>query len=295
MTAANYDKCLAITLDFEGGYSNDPGDPGGPTKYGITIYDVRMYLNPHATAADVKQLTLDQAKTIYREHYWKPISGDAWPVGLDLSVFDAGVNSGLGRAKPWAQLTLPKGADSKPPDQISTFGGLAEYASRLTSDKTIAAVKAYNAKRLSFLHGLRTWSIFGKGWGRRVAAIEALGVKMVMSAAQMPSARQAAQLGAEGRAADSNASNAKKSAAASATGTAASGGSSAISNGPSPETVGGDLTSKAFWWGLVALGVVLAITFVVMLVRARNQAARAAAYKAVQAGVNPPGMNGVQP
>ena len=73
MSAENYDKCLAITLDFEGGYSNDPGDPGGPTKYGITIIDVRKYLNPHATAADVRALSLDDAKTIYRKHYWEQI------------------------------------------------------------------------------------------------------------------------------------------------------------------------------------------------------------------------------
>ena len=39
----NYDRELAEVLEQEGGYSNDPGDPGGPTKYGITIWDARMY------------------------------------------------------------------------------------------------------------------------------------------------------------------------------------------------------------------------------------------------------------
>lgn len=175
MTAKNYPDCLKLTLEYEGGYSNDAGDPGGPTKYGITIHDVRQYLNPSATAADVKALTIEQAKTIYRQHYWNPVEGDAWPEGLDLSVWDAGVNSGTGRAKTWAQSTL----DSS----LTTFLGLASVGRNLR-DK-VPAIKKYNARRLSFLHGLRTWSIFGKGWGRRVAGIEAKSVSMALMATNL--------------------------------------------------------------------------------------------------------------
>lgn len=177
MTATNYANCLAITLDYEGGYSNDPGDPGGPTKYGITIHDVRLYLNAHASAADVKALTLEQAKVIYQKHYWEPVSGDVWPDGLDLSVFDAGVNSGLGRADKWAR------------DVMAVTGGnyswLAARARAQASGTIVAWIKAYSARRLSFLHALRTWRIFGKGWGRRVSGIEALGVKMALLAAKL--------------------------------------------------------------------------------------------------------------
>src|SRR5690242_20685147 len=146
MSATNYQACLAITLDYEGGYSNDPGDPGGPTKYGITIFDVRKYLKPDATAADVKALTLDQAKTIYRKHYWEPVAGDIWPDGLDLSVFDAAVNSGTGRADKWAQYAMDT--------TIAGYASLANFSNSLT-DK-VGAIKRYNAKRLSFLQGLRT-------------------------------------------------------------------------------------------------------------------------------------------
>jgi lysozyme family protein len=200
MTAANYSACLAITLDYEGGYSNDPGDPGGPTKYGITIHDVRQYLNPHATADDVKRLTLEQAKEIYAKHYWQPVAGDDWREGLDLSVFDAGVNSGLGRAKPWAQYALNANG-------VTTFGGLATVARNLVTDAAVAAVKKYNARRLSFLHSLRTWSIFGKGWGSRVAGIESLGVKMVLKAAAVPAPQTKRVLTAESSAAKAKSTN----------------------------------------------------------------------------------------
>jgi len=179
MSATNYSNCLAITLDYEGGYSNDPGDPGGPTKYGITIHDVRLYLKPQATEADVKALTLNEAKTIYRRHYWEPVAGDGWPDGLDLAVFDAGVNSGVGRALTWARATLTVSTDG--------FEVMAARARAQTVDTLVAWIKSYNARRLSFLHALRTWSLFGRGWGRRVAGIEALGVKMALQAKQSPS------------------------------------------------------------------------------------------------------------
>ena len=173
MSADNYAKCLAITLDFEGGYSNDPGDPGGPTKFGITIHDVRAYLNPNATADDVRHLTLDQAKEIYAKHYWSPIHGDDWPAGLDLCVFDLAVNSGTGRALRFAQQTLggPKGH--------GTFESLAQSASALSSSAQKTAIQHFNDLRLAFLQHLGTWSLFGRGWGRRVRAIRSLSLKMV--------------------------------------------------------------------------------------------------------------------
>ncbi len=177
MTSSNYANCLAITLDYEGGYSNDPGDPGGPTKYGITIHDVRAYLKADATAADVKALTIEQAKVIYQLHYWEPVAGDVWPDGLDLSVFDAGVNSGIGRALTWSRATLGVSGGN--------LSWLANRARGAPSEAIIGWIKSFNAHRLSFLHALRSWSLFGRGWGRRVAGIEALGVKMALLAAKM--------------------------------------------------------------------------------------------------------------
>ena len=70
MAAANYDESLERLLVHEGGYSNHPSDPGGPTNFGITIHDYRKYLNTNAGAADVRSMPVETAKRIYREKYW---------------------------------------------------------------------------------------------------------------------------------------------------------------------------------------------------------------------------------
>src|SRR6266700_411770 len=94
----NYDDCLARVLKSEGGYTNDPRDPGGPTNFGITIADYRSYINRNATASDVRRMKIDQAKTIYKSKYWDKVNGDNLPSGVDYTVFDYGVNSGINRA-----------------------------------------------------------------------------------------------------------------------------------------------------------------------------------------------------
>jgi len=70
MAVKTYDAALTRLLLHEGGYTNHPSDPGGPTNFGITIYDYRKYVKPGATAADVKTMQLSEAKAIYRAKYW---------------------------------------------------------------------------------------------------------------------------------------------------------------------------------------------------------------------------------
>ncbi len=99
MAKQSYDESLRRLLLHEGGYTNHPADPGGPTNFGITIYDYRKYVNPNATAADVKVMSIDEAKRIYRAKYWDAQRCDELPAGVDYAVFDYGVNSGIGRAE----------------------------------------------------------------------------------------------------------------------------------------------------------------------------------------------------
>lgn len=98
MAASTYDDALRRLLVHEGGYSNHPSDPGGPTNFGITIADYRAYVKPDATADDVRNMTVDGAKRIYRKRYWDAQRCDELPAGVDYSVFDYGVNSGIGRS-----------------------------------------------------------------------------------------------------------------------------------------------------------------------------------------------------
>lgn len=98
MAASTYDEALRRLLAHEGGYSNHPSDPGGPTNFGITLADYRRYIKPDATADDVRAMSVDQAKAIYRKRYWDAQRCDELPAGVDYSVFDYGVNSGIGRS-----------------------------------------------------------------------------------------------------------------------------------------------------------------------------------------------------
>jgi lysozyme family protein len=90
MAASSYDAALARLLAHEGGYTNHPADPGGPTNFGITIFDYRKYVKPDATAADVRAMKLDEAKAIYRAKYWVAQRCNELPAGVDYATFDYG-------------------------------------------------------------------------------------------------------------------------------------------------------------------------------------------------------------
>ena len=146
---SNRDNCIALVLKDEGGYSNDPGDNGGPTKYGITIFDVRKYVKKDATADDVKALTLDQAKDIYKSKYWDALDCDSLSSGVDYTCFDYGVNSGLGRPRKALQ--------------------------RFKDKSGVELINAINDERMSFLHSIGTGhnAKFLKGWTARVSRVRA--------------------------------------------------------------------------------------------------------------------------
>lgn len=89
----NFEKALRFVLRWEGGYSNDPDDPGGETNFGICKRD-----HPNV---DIKNLTARQAGEIYRAKYWTPAGCDALPAPLDQIVFDAAVNCGVTTSRGW--------------------------------------------------------------------------------------------------------------------------------------------------------------------------------------------------
>jgi len=98
--ANNFTAALAYVYDDEGLFSNDPGDHGGATKYGITHDDFDRWRNFIASRhADVRSLTREEAALIYETFYWQELGCNALPAGLDYCAFDLGVNSGVARAK----------------------------------------------------------------------------------------------------------------------------------------------------------------------------------------------------
>lgn len=152
----DFDTCFHRLLGHEGGYVNNPNDPGGPTKWGVTQRVARA----NGYAGDMKDFPVQKAKQIYLADYWKPIRADELPAGIRYAVFDAAVNSGVSQAIKWLQRAVKVQEDGK-------LGSLTLAAAKaLSSDLVRSRMLAY---RLRFMTDLGTWSTFGKGWARRIA------------------------------------------------------------------------------------------------------------------------------
>jgi Glycosyl hydrolase 108 len=167
--SSRFDACMPFIFKAEGGYSDNPADPGGPTNFGVTLATLRAYEgDPNLTADDVKKLMPAVAKEIYRTAYWNRMQCGALPAGLDLEVFDFGVNSG-------------------PAESVKTLQGLVG----VTQDGsvgpiTLAAVGQFNVgdliarfaqARLAFYQGLNMPE-FEQGWATRVAQIQTAAATM---------------------------------------------------------------------------------------------------------------------
>lgn len=165
-----YQEAISKVFEDEGGYSNDADDPGGPTNWGITIADARMYWKSNATSSDVRRMPKSVAEEIYRKHYAIPLHYDDLPAGVDYAVLDFGINSGISRSAKYLQTII--GVN---PDGTIGPGTLAA----VTKSDPKALINRFYDKRLAFLQGLGTWSTFGRGWSRRCSEGRALALSMV--------------------------------------------------------------------------------------------------------------------
>ena len=155
----NYDKCLKAILHHEGGYVNHPKDPGGETNLGVTK---RVY-EEHGGTKDMKDLTVEDVAPIYKKGYWDKMKGDDLPSGLDLCVFDFGVNAGPGRSAKYLQTMIGTVADGG--IGPNTLKAVANYVEEVGLEQ---AVENFQKARQGYYEKLSTFDTFGKGWTRRV-------------------------------------------------------------------------------------------------------------------------------
>lgn len=151
----NFDRAFIELLGHEGGYSNDPNDPGGETNWGVTVAVARE--NGYVGA--MKDMDQEVAKKIYAKKYWLA-AFDQLPYQVAFQVFDAAINSGVGQAVRWLQRAAGTADDGK-------LGQVTLQAVQTTDPLKLALL--FNAERLLFMTNLSTWSNFGKGWARRIA------------------------------------------------------------------------------------------------------------------------------
>jgi len=179
MASASYPACLNFTFKYEGGYVNHPNDPGGPTNFGITQNVLAGWRGMPVSSTDVKKMSRKEAGDIYRANYWAAVRGDDLPAGVDLVVWDYGVNSGPTRAIKALQQALRIKADG--------FIGAATLDAARQADPHTLIIDIC-AQRQAFVRGLLTYKTFGKGWEARIAACKALAMSMVRRPADAPPA-----------------------------------------------------------------------------------------------------------
>ena len=166
----NYDKCLETILHHEGGYVNHPKDPGGETNLGVT----KKVYQEHGGTKDMKDLLVEDVAPIYKKGYWDKMKCDDIPSGLDLCLFDFGVNAGPGRAAKFLQSMIGTTVDGG--IGPNTLAKLEEY---IRENGEHEAVNKYQEMRQKYYEQLSTFDTFGKGWTRRVQETTKLALDLI--------------------------------------------------------------------------------------------------------------------
>jgi lysozyme family protein len=174
MLIDNFDTCLAVILQKEGGYSNNKLDPGGMTNLGVTRRVWEAWTRHSATELAMRALKPATVAPLYRKNYWQASGADRLPAPLGLCVFDMAVNAGPGTAVRLLQGIVGAKADGQ-------FG-------RITSDLVDCSVRDHGLKKLvtdyqearrGYYRTRKTFKVFGRGWLRRVDEVEAKALGMV--------------------------------------------------------------------------------------------------------------------
>lgn len=147
-----FDIMFDRLIGHEGGYVNDPNDPGGETKWGISK---RSY--PHL---NIKELSRDGARALYYTDFWLRIHADKLRDGVAFQLFDFAVNSGIGTAVRYFQRALGVADDGY-------WGPRSQAAADAASESD--QIMGLCAERLDFMTRLKNWEHHGKGWARRIA------------------------------------------------------------------------------------------------------------------------------
>lgn len=169
----NFREALAHTLQFEGGWSNNPNDPGGATMKGITQRTYNQYLGRQASQDELRNISDAEVAAIYRKLYWDECLGDALADGLDFALFDAAVNTGPREASRLLQRIV-----GVPADGVLGAKSLAAINDYIAAEGLPKLIDVYTEARQAYYRLLPTYVHFGEGWRKRAdeAAVLAKGL-----------------------------------------------------------------------------------------------------------------------
>lgn len=147
---------IDLILRLEGGptITNDPRDPGGLTKFGISLS-----ANPELGREGILTLDLERARAIYKKKYWDVIQGDELPIDIAICVFDCAVNQGPGTARMLLQEALRVKIDG-------IMGPITLNSIKTTNKEDL--VSTFMQLRQFRYSKSEKFNIYGKGWSRRL-------------------------------------------------------------------------------------------------------------------------------
>ncbi|MCG7944799.1 MAG: hypothetical protein N0C84_00475 [Candidatus Thiodiazotropha taylori] len=170
-----FDQFIEMVLQNEGYYVSqntvfDLGDGAGMThKSGITESVYAKYLGKNSvTKAEMKAMTMEDIRQIYKHRYWDSVGADALPDGLALCVADMGVNAGPSRARRLLQRAV--GAKEDGVIGPKTMAAIESQKNTLIDD--------YSNVRIAYYKRLKQFPKFGKGWLHRVETVRDLAKKV---------------------------------------------------------------------------------------------------------------------
>lgn len=162
-TPSAFDMAFTVIVGEEGNFADDPRDPGGATRWGIS-----QRAHPDV---DVRNLTLAGARAIYKSQYWDELRCDELPPPLALMAFDAAVNCRPERAARWLQAAVGTAQDG-------VIGPKTLAAVAAHQGRGVAVLAEMHAQRIAFQMRLPTAATFGLGWARRLAMLPFYAVRM---------------------------------------------------------------------------------------------------------------------
>jgi lysozyme family protein len=178
---SNFDNVLELVLQSEGGFVNDPRDPGGMTNLGVSQRVWEAFVGRPVSEAEMLALTPADVAPLYRVNYWERVHCDELPVGVDYAVMDFAVNSGTSRAAKTLQSACG----------VTQDGSIGPQTLQAVNNADpITLINAICDQRMVFLQSLPSFPDFGNGWSARVARVRTASAQMQQQQARGMAAAQ---------------------------------------------------------------------------------------------------------
>lgn len=178
---SNWEKSFNLVIAHEGGFSDDARDRGnrmrdgrpGSTMLGCTQQNWEDYIGKQVTHDEMRRLTKEDVKPLYKKNYWDAVMGDKLCAGLDYAAFDFAINAGPSASRKLIQRALGVTADG-------VFGPKTLNAIKESNGADL--IEKFSKEKEAYYRSLSDFSTYGKGWLRRVAEVKTTATQLMLTA-----------------------------------------------------------------------------------------------------------------